>query len=291
MAQKSHRVSREEVETVADRYVSRDGKRPSRKGAPRGKASKARTGLKPGPAKVTSASRRKVGRPDSATLVQLQADRAQAAAAARVGSSMEMRQAAFLDVIRMGWSFAKACDDTGVSRTTAYRWREDDSEGGFKERYEDALVEAKERLVDIVLKRATQDDEETGRQASDVLLMFATKAKLPEYRDNYRPEVAVNVNVGVSLAAFEEAAQMIRARYIEAERNRLQKAIDAGHVGPLPIIDLTPEAVTISQAASPAKPAPTSDVGEQDEHVKRRDEYDAIRRQARGEALDVAEGV
>ena len=94
---------------------------------------------------------------------------------------------------------AEASRVAGISRRTAYAWRNKDSPEGeaFRERWDEALETAIELLELELRKRALKGRKEpvffkgekvsTIRKYSDVLGMFLLKAHRPDvYRDNYR---------------------------------------------------------------------------------------------------------
>lgn len=96
-----------------------------------------------------------------------------------------VEKAKFLACLYQGQSVAKACQTSGVKRRTVYYWREEDQE--FAAAWDEAQAVAVEGLEDEARKRAL--DASDGKSAT--LLMFLLKKANPEYRDNYKPEVAV----------------------------------------------------------------------------------------------------
>lgn len=117
---------------------------------------------------------------------------------------------AFLEDFRIHGNVTTACERTGAERRTIYKWRESDSQ--FREKYDEAEVEATEHLEAEAWRRAVEGDTvetpiiykgdvvdtivETKR--SDTLLIFLLKARAPEkYRDvlSVRGEYRANVNV------------------------------------------------------------------------------------------------
>ena len=93
---------------------------------------------------------------------------------------------------------AEASRVAGISRRTAYAWRNKDSPEGeaFRQRWDEALETAVELLELELRRRAFKGNEEpvffqgqkvaTVKKYSDVLGMFLLKAHRPDvYRDNY----------------------------------------------------------------------------------------------------------
>ena len=61
-------------------------------------------------------------------------------------------QKKFLESLRQGSSSTKACEDAGIGKPTAYRWRRDDSE--FEAAWDDARESGTDRLEDEAYRRA-----------------------------------------------------------------------------------------------------------------------------------------
>jgi transposase len=85
-------------------------------------------------------------------------------------------------VVETGGSIRRAAELAQVSYTTHYNWLRQDS--AYLKAYRVADKLAGDTLVDHVVERATR-----RKKPSDLLLMFATKAKRPEYRDNFQMNI------------------------------------------------------------------------------------------------------
>jgi hypothetical protein len=134
----------------------------------------------------------------------------------------------FLDALRRGLSVTGAANEAGMSRARAYNIAAGDPE--FKAAWEDAEEQGVDMLADEVVRRAT-----TGDRPSDILLMFALKAKRPMYRDNFQSRVEVVDNRGAAADELKRLIGNIRERQIAA----LQQAAPQ----PLQVIDATAETV------------------------------------------------
>lgn len=105
------------------------------------------------------------------------------------------KEAAFLDALRDGQSVTAACIDAGVSRTTAYGWR--DADDAFRTAWDEAVEEGTDRLEDEALRRARDGVNEPvyykgrkvgdTRKYSDTLTIFLLKARRP---DKFKERVA-----------------------------------------------------------------------------------------------------
>ena len=105
----------------------------------------------------------------------------------------------FIKTLAATGNVAEACRVAGITRPTAYTWKNKDTPKGeaFRERWEEALDSAVQLLELELRRRAYEGNEEpvffqgkeiaTVRKYSDVLGMFLLKAHRPDvYRDNYR---------------------------------------------------------------------------------------------------------
>jgi hypothetical protein len=101
----------------------------------------------------------------------------------------------FLKELRDNGGFVgKACEAVAVSKQTVYRWRAEDAE--FAADWDRAVDLATEDLEKEVRRRAFHGVDEPVfykgevcgqiRKYSDSLLMFAIKARKPEYRDTVK---------------------------------------------------------------------------------------------------------
>jgi hypothetical protein len=99
----------------------------------------------------------------------------------------------FINMLAKCGVVSKACKAAGISRMTAYRYRENDPV--FKDQWDEAIdiavenmeAEAQRRAVEGVLKPVYQKGTKVGtvREYSDTLLIFLLKAHKPKkYRDN-----------------------------------------------------------------------------------------------------------
>lgn len=76
----------------------------------------------------------------------------------------------------------QACKAAGIARSSAFKWRK--LHEAFAERWVEALDEGTTVLEDEMVRRAVDGDTSASKK-SDVLLIFALKARRPEiYRDN-----------------------------------------------------------------------------------------------------------
>lgn len=105
------------------------------------------------------------------------------------------KEAAFLDGLRDGLSVTASCIDAGISRRTAYEWRDADDE--FRKRWDEAVEEGTDRLEDEAQRRARDGVTEPVfykgdivghvQRHSDTLMIFLLKARRP---DKYKDRVA-----------------------------------------------------------------------------------------------------
>ena len=107
--------------------------------------------------------------------------------------------AAFLDALRDGRSVTAASIDAGISRSTAYEWRDADDE--FRKAWDSAVDEGTDRLEDEAHRRARdgvakpvfQGGKRVGtvQEYSDTLTIFLLKARRPEkFKDRVATEVS-----------------------------------------------------------------------------------------------------
>jgi hypothetical protein len=98
------------------------------------------------------------------------------------------RESSFLDGLRDGQSVTAACIDSGISRSTAYEWRDADED--FRKRWDEAVEEGTDRLEDEAQRRARDGVSEPVfykgdivghvQRHSDTLMIFLLKARRPE---------------------------------------------------------------------------------------------------------------
>lgn len=90
---------------------------------------------------------------------------------------------AFLSALSKMANVSLACEESGISRQTAYRWKIEDEE--FDKHWSQALADGIDMLDGIALKRA--------RQSSDTLMIFLLKAHLPQkYRERFEHDLKNN---------------------------------------------------------------------------------------------------
>ena len=76
----------------------------------------------------------------------------------------------------------QACKAAGIARSSAFKWRK--LHEAFAERWIEALDEGTTVLEDEMVRRAVDGDASANKK-SDVLLIFALKARKPDvYREN-----------------------------------------------------------------------------------------------------------
>lgn len=134
---------------------------------------------------------------------------------------------AFCAALSETCNVGKACAAVGISRQTAYGWRDDDPD--FAERWEKAMKIGLSGLEDEAHRRGFEGTEEpvfylgevagTVRKYSDTLAIFLLKAHAPEkYRENSKIELsghlAVNAMTDEEIAA--ELASLVAAGVIAA---------------------------------------------------------------------------
>jgi len=119
----------------------------------------------------------------------------------------------------------------GISRATAYRWREKDSK--FNEDWGEAENLGVTSMEEEAVRR--------GMNGSDTLLIFMLKAKRPEiYRDNYMPkgkEGDLNIhNINIASLSDVQLGQLVSR--LDSEIAKLIN-LAQGHNSPR-TIDATP---------------------------------------------------
>jgi hypothetical protein len=92
----------------------------------------------------------------------------------------------FLKLIGQGASATTAAAGAGISRATAYRWRQEN--GAFRDAWDGAKEEGLDRLEDRALKMAHSGNER--------LIMFLLEAGRPEkYRKSYKLDHSGSLDV------------------------------------------------------------------------------------------------
>src|SRR5215212_10299692 len=77
---------------------------------------------------------------------------------------------AFFNALRDGRSISAACLEAGITRSSAYLWRESDP--AFRTKWGECVEEGTDRLEDEAMRRAVD--------GSDTLLIFMLKARRPQ---------------------------------------------------------------------------------------------------------------
>lgn len=108
-------------------------------------------------------------------------------------------RAAFLEALKDTCNITKACELSGLGRTSAYEWREDDPE--FAADWQKALEVAADLLEDEAVRRAKEGTDKPVfqggqlvghvREYSDTLMIFLLKgAKPKKYVERLQQEVS-----------------------------------------------------------------------------------------------------
>lgn len=125
--------------------------------------------------------------------------------------SGQLKGAAFLAALADTGIICRACEVSGVGRSTVYEWREDPA---FEARFRLAVDEATERLELEARRRALEGTDKPVyqggqlvgyiREYSDTLLIFTLKALKPDkYRDNAKVEHSGGIDLQVSVTVAE----------------------------------------------------------------------------------------
>lgn len=140
----------------------------------------------------------------------------------------DKKRAKFLAaIIETGGNITRACKDAGISRRSAYEWREADSV--FAQEWDEAVEAGTDELEEEARRRAYAgvdepvfyQGEECGsvRKYSDTLLIFLLKGRRP---DKYRERVTIDVNkldsdIERELAALTAGSQTASTGETEGE--------------------------------------------------------------------------
>jgi len=119
----------------------------------------------------------------------------------------------FCDALGVTGNVSRACQTIGITRATAYNWRDADPE--FAQRWDDAVEAGTDTIVEEIGRRAVEGWTEPVfykgdicgeiRKYSNTLAMFLAKAHRPEkYRDQS--------NVQISLAGLSDQEITLLAR-------------------------------------------------------------------------------
>lgn len=131
----------------------------------------------------------------------------------------------FLEELRRTGLVATSARSVGTNSRTINRAIENDQE--FAEAYEEALLEYQELLQAEMHRRAVEGVEEevyfqgvpvgTKTVYSDSLLATLTKAKVPEFRDKQKLDVAVSGGVLLTLPPAQSPEQWLESTEIAGE--------------------------------------------------------------------------
>src|SRR4051794_31328153 len=121
------------------------------------------------------------------------------------------KEEAFFDALRDGRSISAACLEAGITRSSAYLWRESDPQ--FKAKWNECVEEGTDRLEDEAIRRARDGTEKpvyqggvlvgTTREYSDTLLIFMLKARRPQ---KFRDRVALGGDAEAPAIRHEQAS-------------------------------------------------------------------------------------
>lgn len=148
----------------------------------------------------------------------------------RRDNEQDSRKRAWLEAFEEHGTVVEACRQTGMVRSTVYRWRQDDK--SFEVAWADIEEATTERMEREAYRRAVEGVVEPlvsagklvtdVRKFSDTLLIFMLKSRRPErYRDNVKVEHSGRVEHTEALpddpAELERLADGLRERR-EAKR-------------------------------------------------------------------------
>lgn len=111
-------------------------------------------------------------------------------------------------------TISKAAKKAGLSRQAHYNWLKDDTNGKYRQAFEQAEKMAADLLEEEAFRRAVEGDlqvvyykgQEVGRRRvySDQLLSLLLKGKKPQYRENTEINNNVNVDISDAVGAMRE---------------------------------------------------------------------------------------
>ena len=105
---------------------------------------------------------------------------------------------AFLSALSKTANVSLACEESGISRQTAYRWKDENKE--FSKNWDQALDDGIDMLEGIALNRA--------RKNSDTLMIFLLKAHRPQkYRERFDFNLKNDHEFKRTINAFAEMLQ------------------------------------------------------------------------------------
>ena len=106
----------------------------------------------------------------------------------------DSRKKRFIDALTAQGTVYHAAQAAGVSRQTAYRWREDDPE--FADLWYEAIENAVDAVENVVYQRALGGDT--------ISAIFYLKAQRPKFRDR------LNINVEQVQSDIDEIMERLR---------------------------------------------------------------------------------
>ena len=100
----------------------------------------------------------------------------------------------FIETLEAQGTVSHAAKAAGVSRWTAYRWRQDDLE--FADQWDEAIENAVDAVENVIYQRALSGDV--------IAAIFYLKAQRPKFRDR------LNINVEQVQSEIEERIAQLR---------------------------------------------------------------------------------
>ena len=107
----------------------------------------------------------------------------------------DTRKKRFIDALTTQGTVYHAAEAAGVSRWTAYRWRQEDLE--FADQWDEAIENAVDAVENVIYQRALSGDV--------IAAIFYLKAQRPKFRDR------LNINVEQVRGEIEERMAQFRA--------------------------------------------------------------------------------
>lgn len=141
------------------------------------------------------------------------------------------KKLAFLAALSATCSVTRACEAVGISRQTAYEWRELDIQ--FSRQWEEAKLIGAEALEDEMVRRAKEGYDQpvyykgqavgTIRKYSDTLLIFALKGAMPYKYGNDKPDIQFISAINGKAKNEDEMNEKIAAIIEKATQRRQQR--------------------------------------------------------------------
>lgn len=135
------------------------------------------------------------------------------------------RRQAFLEALAQSGNVTEACEQSGLSRASAYRLRRSDEV--FAAAWTEAREAGTDALEDEAVRRATQGVEEevfyggkpvgTQRKYSDALLQFLLKARRPEKFRDRAATPPVQADPGFRVVIRDENGNEIQPQPLDDE--------------------------------------------------------------------------